>query len=126
MRLTAENVYKTVKACLFRDDEIVNGSMPARAVVVDAITMKLGFDPDKITQQTENIRSMLGELPPEFKDGMSFLNACLTKTGEQWGEHRDMAALFALGQAAGMVTCCLPRDLWDALPGGVPYYQVNI
>ena len=126
MRLTAENVHSTVLACMFSKDDLVDGAIPERGIVVDAITMKLVFDSEQVTQQTENIRSMLGELPPEFKEGMSFLNACFTKTGEQWGEHQAMASLFALGQAAGMVTCCLPRELWGALPGGMPYYQVNI
>jgi hypothetical protein len=36
-----------------------------------------------------------------------------------------MAQLFALGLGIGMVECQLPRELWDMLPGGVPYYVVN-
>ena len=57
---------------------------------------------------------------------MSFLNACMTQSGEHWGEHPSMDTLFVLGMAVGYVTCLLPRDSWKNLPGGMPYYQVNL
>jgi len=54
------------------------------------------------------------------------LNACYTKAGEHWGEHVSMDRLFTLGQAAGYVKCCLPRELWPALPGSMPYYVIDL
>ena len=74
---------------------------------------------------------MLSELPDEFRvsggGGWSFLQACNDRHGTQWtGFHQAMEELFMLGMAAGLVTELLPRDLWDALPGGMPYYAVKL
>jgi hypothetical protein len=73
---------------------------------------------------------MLSDLPDEFQasggGGWSFLNACMTKTGEQWtGMHPTMDKLFMLGIAAGKARWLMPRDMWSVLPGGMPYVSVN-
>jgi hypothetical protein len=72
---------------------------------------------------------LLNELPSSFKKdiggGWSFLQACETKDGVQWGEHRNMEQLFVLGMALGKVRYCLPRDLWQVLPGGMPYLVIE-
>ena len=98
--------------------------------IVNGITQAFGFKPECIEEQRDNITSLLSQLPDEFHvgkgGGFSFLHACNDKDGNQWGEHRQMEALFCLGLATEQVTECLPRELWVALPGGVPYYQVNV
>ena len=82
------------------------------------------------TGREEEIGAMLSELPDEFQSkiggGWSFLNACMTRDGEQWtGLHSTMDKLFMLGIAAGKARWLLPRDMWEALPGGMPYVSVN-
>lgn len=109
MELTAAAVHETVKKCLFTDEEFIGGKPPERAVIIDAIVHQFGFDPDRVAEQKSTIAELLANLEDSFftgrGGGMSFLQACMTRTGEHWGEHRDMAALFALGQAAGFVKC---------------------
>jgi hypothetical protein len=56
---------------------------------------------------------------------MSFLNACMTKDDNQWGEHQNMEQLLALGIAIGYARILLPRNMWSVLPGGVPYFSVG-
>jgi len=84
MELTSENVKKTLDASFFLDgSENVDN-----AIIVEGITGKYGFDPDRIATQKDNINSMLNELPDSFMQniggGMSFLNACVTKDGKQY------------------------------------------
>lgn len=123
MKLTAQNVDAIVRDCLFREGEDTQNH-----IVGDAIVQKFGFHPDRLKAHTEDIREMLSDLPDEFHadkgGGMSFLNACMTRDGEHWGEHRDMGALFALGTAAGLAKMLMPRAMWNMLPGGMPYYAV--
>lgn len=124
MKLTAENVHHTFMDCLFDDDEEKKDP-----VIVEGITLSVGFNPDRLKKNEENIYSMLKELPASFqKDsggGMSFLQACEDKDGNQWtGLHQTMQELFLLGLASGKVQYCLPKDLWSALPGGMPYLTV--
>lgn len=116
-RLDAQQVEDTFEACLGDDVE------------VDAIAFLARLDKAKLADHAELILAMLLELPTEFRasagGGWSFLNACNDRHGNQWtGLHRTMAQLFAMGQGLGLVACLLPRDLWEALPGGVPYYAI--
>lgn len=73
---------------------------------------------------------MLADLPDEFMQekggGWSFLNMCMTKDGEQWGEHPNMEELMVLGCGLGLMKLQLPRAVWSSLPGGVPYLSVNL
>ena len=47
--------------------------------------------------------------------------------GAQWtGDHTTMDNLFKLGMAIGKVVCPFPRNMWSALAGGMPYYEVNL
>ena len=124
-KLTAENVVKVFEDCLFHDGEDTNNHVKA-----EGITMTVGFHPGRLDKHRKKIEAMLQELPNEFQksggSGWSFLNACMDKHGNQWtGLHRTMEQLFLLGIAIGKVQCQLPKEMWSALPGGMPYYVVN-
>ena len=124
MKLTVENVHKVVLDCLFKDDE------PKESFKVgEGVMHKLGFHPDRLAAHEADIISMLDELPDEFKEsfggGWSFLNACMTKDGVQWGEHHDIDELIILGNAIGMVKFTLPKEMWSVLPGGMPYFSIS-
>jgi hypothetical protein len=131
MELTAQNVNEVAKHCLFRDDEIGEGeaAIPSNAIIVDGIVGRYGFHPDRLSERKADIASMLDDLPDEFKEGhgggMSFLNACMTKNGTHWGEHPTMGMLFALGIGVDLAAYTFPREMWNALPGGVPYVTVK-
>lgn len=98
--------------------------------VVDGITLRVSFNKARLEEHKEMISQMLTELPIEFQEssksgGMSFLNACYDKNGQQWtGAHRTMEQLFLLGIGIQKVVCVFPRQIWKVLPGGVPYYMV--
>jgi hypothetical protein len=109
--------------------ECLQGDEPNEdAVAVDAIMETVLFDNRKVREHAQDIVDLLLQLPNEFRmsggGGWSFLQACMDRQGHQWGEHQDMARLFALGMAAGFVYCQMPRSMWDKLPGGMPYYII--
>lgn len=123
--LTPTNVTRVFAHCLFANE----GEEITDAVTADGILTKVEFHPGRLAEHRDEIRALLDELPGDFHvnggGGMSFLNACMNCYGEQWtGEHRVMEMLFLLGMATGAVTCLMPRSLWEALPGGMPYYLV--
>ena len=123
MKLTTENVESLFLDCLFRDGE--DTSNPA---VAEVVMSKIGFNRERIESHKGEIGEMLMELSDDFHSdkggGMSFLNACMTCDGEQWGEHRSIDQLLALGIASGQAKMLLPRAMWSALPGGMPYFVV--
>ena len=125
IKLTAENVWAVFRDCLFKDDEDT-----AQAVIAEGIMSKFGFHPERLAAHTGDIRSMLDCLSDDFQvsggGGMSFLNACMTKDDNQWGEHQNMEQLLALGIAIGYARILLPRNMWSVLPGGVPYFSVGV
>ena len=133
--LTADKVRKTIIACLYKDADITldcNGDLaevPADAVLAEGVIHRYAFDPKRVVAQKENIRTLLNEMSPEFHvgqgGGYSFLNACMDKHGNHWAEHSTIDDLICLGLATGFVTIPIPRDMWQILPGSVPYFTVD-
>lgn len=132
--LTAENVTRIISDSLFRSEEVPGDpgekTPPADAVIVEGIMNRWAFHPGRLEGHRQEIADMLSQLPEEFQihkgGGWTFLNACMTRDGRQWGEHRSMDELFSLGQGLKLVKCQMPRDMWRMLPGGMPYYSVNL
>lgn len=120
MQLDPQVVEQTFEACYDPNGE----------VEVAGIMLPARFDKARLADHAERIAFLLGELPDEFKascgGGWSFLNACMDRHGNQWtGMHSTMDKLFMLGMGIDMVVSQLPREMWDALPGGMPYYVVK-
>lgn len=116
MKLTAQNVDDLFAQCARDDGEKIHG------VAGEASLSVIGYEAD--------IAALLDQLPSEFQKsgggGWSFLNACMDRNGGQWtGMHQTMDKLFMLGIAAGMVCWLMPRDMWEVLPGGMPYVVVS-
>lgn len=130
MEKKAEQVRHLVQTCLFKDEEIVDGKPPKGAVLVDGITRKFGFHPERLDLHKDAIREVLADMPDEFHHknggGQTFLNMCCDRHGVHWGEHPIMDDLVALGLATNMVKFPLPREMWGVLPGGVPYISINL
>jgi len=134
MRLTAENVHATIKECLPKSISAADREKLEKGEAVDGITLVKGvvggfaFVTSKLEAKRADIESMLKELPPEFMKsgggGYSFLNACMTKDGEHWGEQPTVGELVCLGLGLKLVEFVMPREMWSALPGGMPYFVV--
>lgn len=128
MRLTAEAVDAIVEACLFEP-----GEPRESQVEVEAVVHTYHFHPGRIAAHTAEISALLAELPVAFRagepggGGWTFLNACDDRHGRQWtGLHIKVEALFALGIAVGKARWLMPREMWDVLPGGMPYVAVEL
>jgi hypothetical protein len=127
--LHADLVKNVFLDCMFRDEEVVDGVPIAEPVKVEGVVNNFGFHPTRLESHKEEIKSLLAELPKEFHQhtggGMSFLNACVDKDGNQWGEHRSIEQLMCLGIGVGAVMYCMPKEVWSVLPGGMPYFMVK-
>lgn len=126
----AHEVNSIMRFCLFKEEEIIDGKAPVDAIFVDGITTKLGFHSGRVAEKREEIRTLLNEMSPSFHKkgggGMTFLNLCDDKNGNQWTDfHKTMECLVVLGMAVGMASYCLPRELWGAMPGGLPYVMFD-
>lgn len=125
--LSAVNVENVFTACLAENPNAHN------AVTVEGIMHTASFDRAKLADSHGRIAGMLDQLPSEFKahdrgggGGWSFLNACMDRDNNQWtGLHLTMEKLFLLGFATDQAQWCLPREMWDALPGSMPYVVVT-
>jgi hypothetical protein len=122
-QLKAERVHAIVTDCLFKDGEDTTGFIKA-----EGVRMTIGFHPGRLKSHEAEIERMLCELPEQFFQstggGWTFLNACMDREGRQWGEHRDIDGLVVLGIGIGRVKYSMPRDMWNILPGGMPYFTV--
>jgi hypothetical protein len=125
MELTSENVEKVLLKCLFKD-----GEDTSNAKIVHGVMMNVGFHPERLEENKADIIDMLSQCHPNFMSnseskGWSFLMFCQDKNENQWtGLHSMCDNLICLGMAIDKVKFMLPRELWVALPGGVPYLQI--
>ena len=96
----------------------------AQAEILEEIKPKI----ERLQLLGEEILATLMELPPQFRmsegGGWSFLNACNDRDGNLWGQHINIEQLLLLGIGAGLAKILLPREMWKALPGGMPYFGV--
>lgn len=125
MKLNATNLNEVFMNCLFKD-----GEQTENHIIGEGIMLKIGFHPERLKEAEPIIDEMLGCLDDSFKKdgggGMSFLNMCEDKDGNQWADmHETMDKLVTLGMATKKMSYLMPRDMWIALPGGVPYIVVN-
>lgn len=137
MTIDANRVEEILKDCLydesevqtFKDNNMEGHAVPADAVPAEGIMARFLFNPAKLEANRAEITDMLLQLPEPFMKskggGWSFLQACVDKNGEQWtGLHQTMDRLFTLGIAIGRAKNLLPRAIWSAMPGGMPYFMV--
>jgi len=121
--LTAEKVESIFIDCLFNEKETAG-----KAIIVEGIFGKFEFHPQRIEKNKKEIYKLLMELPDKFRKniggGWSFLNACIDKNGSQWGEHKNIEQLICLGIGINVVEFLFQRDMWDAFPGGMPYFAI--
>lgn len=126
MNLTTENVNDVFLNCLFKEGENSDDHVKAEAVM-----MTVGFHPERLKANEDNISSMLDDLPDAFRKdaggGWSFLNMCDTKKGELWtGIHAQIDELVALSIASKKMAYLMPdRKMWKHFAGGMPYLVIN-
>jgi hypothetical protein len=127
-----QEVEKAFLDCLYREEELkdVEGT-PEGTVIVHGIMHKVGFHPGRLEEKRAKVTDWLKALPHQFRrnsgGGWSFLYACNQENRVQWtGFHERMDQLFCLGMGLKLVEYQLPREVWNMLPGGMPYYVINI
>jgi len=127
-KISADRVREIFEDCCSVPQEHVATAFKA----VEGILPKHGvwFHVPKLESYRDEIAEMLMHLPEEFHEniggGYSFLNACNDCFGDQWdGDHATMEKLVQLGLGIDKVVFNAPRDMWDALPGGMPYFMVR-
>lgn len=125
MKLTSPNVEALFLSCLFKKEEDTSN-----AKLVEGVKMKVGFNPLKLEESKKDIEDLLSQCHPNFManteaGGWSFLNFCQDKDDDLWtGVHAIMDQLICLGLAIGKVEFLMPKEYWEALPGGMPYIKI--
>ena len=103
-------------------------------IEVEGISATFRLSRARLEQHRAAIDELLAQLPHEFRakgygpaagGGWTFLNACVRADGYHWGEQYYVELLLALGLAIGSVAWSLPPELWDYLPGKMPYFHIN-
>lgn len=114
--------------CLKDGVALERGASDTDAVIIEGVINTFGFHPQRLEATRPQVLEWLHELPEAFLEskggGWSFLNACVDRSGRQWGEHRNIEQLLVLGIGLGLAKIQFPRELWSALPGGMPYFVV--
>ena len=142
MELTSENVRAVLGDCLLTGEEVIalslQGANSNRAeeladaghlVKVECVVNDFAFHPERLESHRADVADMLTQLPEDFRadkgGGWTFLNLCMRADGHQWGEQVNAEQLCALAIALGLGKWLLPKQYWNVLPGGMPYFAVG-
>lgn len=123
--LDAHNIQEVFMKCLFESHEVNGREIPEDAVKAEGIQRTFYFHPGRLNENQDNIKKFINQLPDVFEEGYTFLDMPMTKSGVQWGEHRNCEQLLVLGIALDLMEYVMPRELWSSLPGGMPYVIVK-
>lgn len=127
----AEQLEQILSDSLYRPEELeaTKGEPPKDAVLVEGVMANFGFEPKRLESHRQEVVSIIEKMPTGFQagngGGQSFLNLCMTESGEQWGEHRNVEQLVVLAIGLKVGRYCLPKSMWSALPGSMPYIVFN-
>lgn len=118
----AKLVEETFIKSLFKEGEDATEEM----ITVDGVAHKYAFNAERLKEQKETVEALVAELPAEFKEGWTFINLCMTKDGGQWtGFQLRSEQLMVMAIALELMEYCLPKEMWQILPGRVPYVIVK-
>lgn len=131
--ISAARVEEIFRDCLYTDAEMAGvpeGETPEGVVIVEGILSRFGLHPERLESHRAEVNEMLMNLPIGFRrssgGGWSFLQGCQDRNDVQWtGLHQTVGELFTLGIGLGEVSYLLPRELWSAFPGGMPYLVID-
>ena len=128
MKLTSSNVQHVYLDCLVSHTNPGDGETTTPDI--HGVIHRAKFWQSKIDENADDINDLLDQLPAGFHagegGGWSFLQACIDRDDEHWGEHLHMEMLFLLGLAIGRVREPEPfASMRGSLPGGMPYYVID-
>lgn len=123
--LRADDVHDAFIYCLVKREEAPDGQPSEDAVLLEGISLNVELHKARLEEQREKVLGWIDDIPEGFLrekgGGWTFLNLTMTKQGDQWCEQPTAQALMLMAMGLGYAQYQLPRDIWRALPGGVPY-----
>lgn len=119
--LSIKKVKEVYEYCILSESEVSEHEPIVDFTMGEGVAYAGVFNSERLAEKKEEIANMVDELA-DIEKGPSFLTLCMDKNGRQWtGEHFIMDCLVQLGVATEALCYTLDRDMWDALPGGVPF-----
>lgn len=125
--INAKRVEEILIDCLIKDSDHINcKKLPKnKVVVVEGIANKYAFHRERLESYRGEVQGLINNLSPDIKEGISFLNICIDKENNQWGEQRDCENLICLAIGLEIIRYMLPKEAWFLLPGNVPIIIIN-
>lgn len=125
--INAKRVEEILIDCLIKDsDHIHCDKLPEdKVVITEGIINNYGFYRERLESYRGEVESLVNNLSPYIKEGVSFLNICMDKENNQWGEQRDCENLVCLAIGLDIIHYVLPKEAWFLLPGNVPIISLK-
>lgn len=123
--LTNENVERIFLDCLFKENELIDGKPIDNFCIAEGIVNTVCFHEGRLNQHKKEIEDLIDKIL-DIGQGIPFAVMCESVEGYQWtSEHMYMEQLMLLGVGSEVLVYPVGSELWDILPGGLPYIIKN-
>jgi hypothetical protein len=119
--LSSQTIDDLMHDCLTEDSD---------GLTVEGVVNNYVLDKKALETHREDLKALAAQLPLEFHmstgGGWSFRNLCMNREGVQWTSfHHVQEALCVLLIGLDVAEWVLPREMWQILPGGMPYFVIK-
>jgi len=117
----AAHVDAMVKHSLFSQ-----GEEERDRVIVDGFVQTFAFHRDRLEANRSAIKILIRDVVDDTfllggGGGNTAIYLTVDRTGQNWADQATAEAFFCLAAGLGLATYSVPRELWVAMPGGMPY-----
>lgn len=125
IELTNENVESIFLDCLFKENELVDGQPIENFCMAEGVINTVCFNENRLNQHKKEIEDLIDKIL-NIGQGIPFVVMCESVEGYQWtNDHVYMEQLMLLGIGSEILIYPVGRELWNILPGGLPYIIKN-
>lgn len=121
--INSEGINVLLNHCLVKDSDHIDGKrlLDEEVIIVKGIVNTFVFHKERLNSVKNEIITLVNNLPHEVNEGISFLNMCVDKNDNLWGQQPDCEKLLCLAIGVDVMAYLLPEEAWSFLPGGVPF-----
>ena len=124
--LNEESVVSIYSRCVLGNNDFDSQGLTCNFIIGEGVSFRSTFSAERLNDQREVIAGFIDQLY-DIEHAPSFMKLSRNSKGESWTENDLVVELLVqMGTATGMLTFLYPPEIWEFLPGKVPYVEKTL